>query len=78
MRVYDVTPLPDGGFTRRILERDGKPVPDAEIERFDPRNRGRRRASRSQLDDALAMLTFSIQRRERVEKGEWLRHGGGV
>jgi hypothetical protein len=65
IRVYDVTPLPEGGFTRRLLERDGKPVPDAEIERFDPRNRGGRRPSgRSQLDDAIATLDFTVDRRE--------------
>jgi hypothetical protein len=65
-RVYDVVPLPDGaGFTRRLLERDGKPVPDGEVERRERRNRGTGRPNRvSALDDVLAALDFILQRRE--------------
>ncbi len=65
MRVYDVTPLPEGGFTRRLLERDGKPVQNAEVERPRPRNRDARRPGRSALDDALSVLDMKIDRRER-------------
>ena len=66
--VYEVVPLPDGGFTRKLLERDGKAVTDVEIERIEPRNRGRRRdrSGPSPIDDAIAMLDFKIDRRERV------------
>ena len=63
-RVYDVAPLAEGpGFTRRLIERDGKPVVDAEVERFGTRG-GARRGGRSRLDDALDVLDFKIERRE--------------
>lgn len=67
-RVYDVVPLPDGaGFTRRILERDGKPVPDGEVERRERRNRGNGRPDRAAaLDDAVSALDFKVERRERA------------
>ncbi len=66
LRVYDVVPLTDGpGFTRRLIERDGKPVVNAEVERFGTRG-GARRAGRSRLDDALAALDFKLDRREWV------------
>jgi len=64
-RLYDVTPLPGGGFTRRLLERDGKPVPNAEVEQSQPRNSGPRRGGRSALDDAIASLDIKVDRRER-------------
>jgi hypothetical protein len=64
-RVYDVTPLPDGGFTRRLLERDGKPVANAEVEESRPRNRGARPQGRSALDDAISVLDIKLDRRER-------------
>ena len=66
LRVYDVAPIADGpGFTRRLIERDGKPVADAEPERFGTRG-GTRRAGRSRLDDALDALDFKLARRETV------------
>lgn len=66
--VYEVVPLPEGGFLRKLLERDGKSVTDVEVERIEPRNRGRRRdrSGPSAIDDAIAMLEFKIDRRERL------------
>jgi hypothetical protein len=58
--VYDVTPNPNGpGFLRRVIERDGKPVVDGEVEEF---GRRRNRAS-SAIEDAAAVLDFTINRR---------------
>lgn len=66
--LYDVTPIADGpGFTRRLLERDGKPVPDGEVEKFGQRRRTRDRAqSPSAIQDTLNVLDFTIDRRETI------------
>jgi hypothetical protein len=66
-RVYEVTPMPGGrGMSRRLLERDGKPVANAEVERIERGNRNApRRTGRSALDDAIAMLELRVDRRER-------------
>jgi hypothetical protein len=67
--VYQLTPLPNGpGYTRRVLERDGKPVVGGEVDRIgERRNRTRDRAqSPSAIDDTLNVLDFSIDRRETV------------
>lgn len=60
--VYDVTPNPNGpGFLRRVIEREGKPVLDGEVEEF-----GRRRnrtQSPSAIQDAASVLDFTIDRR---------------
>jgi hypothetical protein len=60
--VYDVTPNPNGpGFLRRIIEREGKPVVDGEVEEF---GRRRNRAqSPSAVQDAASVLDFAIDRR---------------
>jgi hypothetical protein len=63
--VYDVTPLvPGPGFTRQLLEREGKPVANAEVETF---GLGGRRRDRSQspeaVQDIVATLDFAIDRR---------------
>jgi hypothetical protein len=68
--LYEVTPLPEGpGFSRRVLERDGKPVANGEVDRIgERRNRARNRAqSPSAIDDTLAVLDFSTSRREMVD-----------
>lgn len=64
--LYDVTPIPGGpGFTRRELERDGKPVTDGEVERVGDRPRSRDRAqSPSAMQDTIETLTFTVDRRE--------------
>ncbi len=64
-RTYEVTPLPDGGSTRRLLERDGKPVLNAELEQSQPRNRAPRRAGPTALDDAISVLDIRYDRHER-------------
>jgi hypothetical protein len=66
--LYEVRPIPNGpGFTRRLLERDGKPVNDAKVERFGER-RARDRAQRpSAIQDAASVLTFALDRREMVD-----------
>jgi hypothetical protein len=60
--VYEVTPNPNGpGFLRRVIEREGKPVLDAEVEEF---GRRRNRAqSPSAVQDAASVLDFAIDRR---------------
>lgn len=62
--VYEVTPLPGGGTERLLLERDGKAVSGAEVERREPR--GRRPRRRSVADDAAGVLRFTIDRRDIV------------
>ena len=63
--VYEYTPLPDGGAERRLIERDGKPVTDAEVERRPPRQR--RGSRRSAVEDAVGVLRFTIERRTLLE-----------
>ena len=62
--VYEYTPVDGGGAERRLIERDGKPVPDAPVETRPPRSR--RSSRRSAVDDAIAVLRFTIDRREMV------------
>src|SRR5581483_1296434 len=52
---------------RRLLERDGKRVANAEPERIERRNRRRPDRGRSAIDDAVSVLDFSIERREQVK-----------
>ncbi|HEY6506717.1 MAG TPA: hypothetical protein VIY56_01810 [Vicinamibacterales bacterium] len=59
--VYDVTPLAGGGTERRLVERDGKAVADAQVERRQPRGRQTRR--RSVVDDVVHVLRFTIDHR---------------
>jgi hypothetical protein len=66
--VYEVTPISGGpGFTRRLLERDGKPVVNGEVERFGQRRNRDRAQSASSIDDVLAALDFRIDRRDVVD-----------
>lgn len=60
--TFQYTPLPDGGAERRLIERDGKPVPDSPVETRPPRPR--RPSRRSAVDDAVGVLRFTIDRRE--------------
>jgi hypothetical protein len=61
--VYEFTPNPDGaGFTRRVLERDGKPVDNGEVEEVGQRRRERAQ-SPSAVQDAAAVLDFTMNRR---------------
>lgn len=63
--VYDVTPLASGGSERRLVERDGKPVEGASLERREPR--ARRLARRSPVDDTVGVLRFAMDRRELLD-----------
>ena len=66
--LFDVQPVPGGaGFTRRLLERDGKPVANAEVEQFGQRRNRDRVQSTSSIDDTLNVLDFRIDRREIVD-----------
>lgn len=62
--LYEYRPLPDGGAERRLLERDGKPVPDAPVDRRPPRRP--RPSRRTAVEDAVSVLRFTIQGRETV------------
>ena len=61
MRLYEVTPGPDPSvYFRRLLERDGTPVPDSRPER----QQRRVRTGPSVVDDTAEALRFAIVRRE--------------
>ena len=62
VRLYEVTPGPEPSvYFRRLLERDGKPVPDSRPER---QQRRMRTQGPSAVDDTVATLRFAIDRRE--------------
>ena len=62
--VYDVTPGPEPGITfRKLLEKNGKPVPNSKPERQEQRVRTGRRST---VDDTVNVLQFKIDRRETV------------
>ena len=62
--VYEVAPGPDEStYFRRLLERDGKPVPDSKPERQTRRLRPPGRGP-SAIDDIVNTLRFTIERRE--------------
>jgi hypothetical protein len=64
--VYDVTPTADPQvWIRRLIERDGKPVPDAKPERQQRRPARSRRPS--PVEDAAAALRFTVDRREVID-----------
>lgn len=59
--TWEVTPTPDGGASlRKLIERDGKPVSNGNTERRERRAR----KGRSPLEDAAAVLSFTLDRRE--------------
>jgi hypothetical protein len=62
--VYEVTPGPEPGITfRRLLEKNGTPVPNSKPERQERRIRP---GARSSIDDTVNVLEFAIDRRETV------------
>lgn len=62
--LYEVTPGPEPGVTfRKLLQKDGKPVPNSRPERVERRIRTQ---AVSTVDDTVAALTFAIDRREAV------------
>lgn len=65
-RVFEVVPAPDGqSLTRRLVQRDDRPVADADEERINitPRRPG---SPARGVDDVVRVLEFSIARRERI------------
>ncbi len=64
--AYRVTPSADGQTVeRRVIARDGQPVSDAPVERSPARRRPAGR--RSNTDDVMAVLTFTMDRRDRLD-----------
>jgi len=66
-RVIEVIPAPDGrSLTRRLVERDEKPVLDADEERvtLTPRRQG---GGTRGVDDVVRVLEFKVARRERID-----------
>jgi hypothetical protein len=62
--LYDVTPGPAPAITyRKLLEKNGKPVADAKVEKQERRIR----QGPSSVDDTIATLKFAIDRREMFE-----------
>ena len=49
---------------RKLIERDGKPVTDGEVDRIKVKEERRREGRRTTMDDVVAMLNFKIARRE--------------
>ena len=63
VRVYEVTPGPsDRVYFRRLLEREGKPVPDGKPERQE-----RRPTTGRSLNDVVTTLRFTIAGRQRID-----------
>jgi hypothetical protein len=63
--VYEVTPGENPNvWYRRLIEKDGKPVPNSRPERQEQRERAQ---SRSGIDDAISVLRFSMERRDRID-----------
>jgi hypothetical protein len=62
---YEVTPTENGTvIVRKLIERDGKPVTDGDVDRIKVREERRREGRRTSMDDVVAMLTFKMARRE--------------
>jgi hypothetical protein len=64
---WEVTPIENGTvIVKRLIERDGKPVSDGEINRIKVKEERRREGRRTAMEDVVAMLTFKMARRELV------------
>ena len=62
---WEVTPIENGTvILRKLIERDGKPVADGEIDRIKVKEERRREGRRTTMEDVMAMLTFKMARRE--------------
>lgn len=61
---FEVTPLPDGGVSRRLVARDGKAVSGEEPTRSRPRTRPS--TGPSPVTDTAAALALAIDHRERL------------
>ena len=64
---WEVTPIENGAvILRKLIERDGKPVTDGEVDRIKVKEERRREGRRTTMEDVVAMLNFKIARREAV------------
>ena len=64
---FEVTPIEKGTvILRRLIERDGKPVADGEVDRIKVKEERRQEGRRTSMDDVVAMLTFTMDRREKL------------
>ena len=64
---FEVTPIEKGTvILRRLVERDGKPVADGDVDRIKVKEEQRREGRRTSMDDVVAMLTFTMDRREKL------------
>lgn len=64
---FEVTPIEKGTvILRRLIERDGKPVVDGEVDRIKVKEERRQEGRRTSMDDVVAMLTFTMDRREKL------------
>lgn len=67
-RVYAVVPGADPGvFYRTLIERDGKPVADSKPEKEEPPRRREQSGRRGQIEQAVDMLDFTVERREPLD-----------
>jgi hypothetical protein len=65
---WEVTPIEKGTvILRRLIERDGKPVADGDVNRIKVTEERRREGRRTSMDDVVAMLDFMMDRRETVQ-----------
>jgi len=64
---WEVTPTENGTvIVRRLIERDGKPVKDGDVDRIKVKEERRRDGRRTAMEDVVAMLTFKMARRDHV------------
>ncbi len=68
---YEVTPIENGTvILRKLIERDGQPVTDGDVDRIKVKEERRRDGRRTVMEDVVAMLTFTMARRETVNGHE--------
>jgi hypothetical protein len=64
---FEVTPIENGTvILRRLIERDGKPVTNGDVDRIKVKEERRQAGRRTSMDDVVAMLTFTTDRREKL------------
>ena len=64
---FEVTPIENGTvILRRLIERDGKPVTNGDVDRVKVKEERRQAGRRTSMDDVVAMLTFTTDRREKL------------
>ena len=65
---WEVTPIENGAvILRKLIERDGKRVTDGEEDRIKVKEERRQQGRRTAMEDVLAILTFTLARRESVK-----------